>query len=107
MSQYEPDERVKLPFLAVPRRCPQRGICGEAKSLAGGFSSGLLTCTGAGSCWKSPSSLGYKMLSVASLPDPRSRLPVFSGAGELLLTFVAVQLAFSSSCFFSLLLNSF
>lgn len=81
MSQQVPDKSVKLPFLAVPRRCPQRGICGEGKSLAGGFFSGFLTCTGAGSCWKSPSFLAYKMLSVASLPDPRSRLPVFSGAG--------------------------
>lgn len=86
---------------------PARDLWREAKSLAGGFSSGPLTCTGAGSCWKSPSSLGYKMLSVASLPDPRSRLPVFSGAGELLLTFVAVQLAFSSSCFFSLAFKLF
>lgn len=41
MSQHVPDKRVKLPFLAVPRRCPQRGICGEGNSLAG-FSSGLL-----------------------------------------------------------------
>lgn len=31
MSQHVPDESSKLPFLAVPRRCPQRGICGEAK----------------------------------------------------------------------------